>query len=155
MAGETTFIDILKYYQRSLGELAATLSEDEENSVKQLTKQFFNQHLHLYFSEVWKYLLDSQKNKTLEIIAEDKGILPYEKMFLTPENDAFFEKSEFYSNLKQKAVNDSDYESSFFLYNSLKMRNLGDMNDLYNAQDVVLLYEIAENRFQFINMDST
>ena len=106
MAGEIKFIDILKYYQRSLGELAATLSEDEENSVKQLTKQFFNQHLYLYFSEVWKNLRDSQKNKTLEIIAEDKGILPYEKkvdmnsMFLTPENDAFFEKSEFYSNLK-------------------------------------------------------
>ena len=52
MAGEIKFIDILKYYQRSLGELAATLSEDEENSVKQLTKQFFNQHLYLYFSEV-------------------------------------------------------------------------------------------------------
>ena len=157
MAGETKFIDILKYYQRSLGELAATLSEDEENSVKQLTKQFFNQHLYLYFSEVWKYLRDSQKNKTLEIIAEDKGILPYEKkvdmnsMFKTPENYAFFEKSEFYSNLKQKAVNDSDYESSFFLYNSLKIRNLGDMNDLYNAQDVALLCEIAENRFQFMH----
>ena len=27
------------------------------------------------------------------------------------------------------------------------MRNLGDLNDLYNAQDVVLLCEITENRF--------
>ena len=31
------------------------------------------------------------------------------------------------------------------------MRNLGDMNDLYNAQDVALLCEIAENRFQFMH----
>ena len=68
-----------------------TLSENEKNSVKQLTKQFFNQHL--YFSEVWKYLGDSQKNKTLEIIAKDKEIILYKKivdmnsMFLTPEND--------------------------------------------------------------------
>ena len=91
IAGETKFIDILKYYQRSLGELAATLSENEKNLVKQLTKQFFNQHL--YFSEVWKYLSDSHKNKTLEIIAKDKGIILNEKivdmnsMFLTPEND--------------------------------------------------------------------
>ena len=91
IARETKSIDILKYYQRSLGELAATLSENEKNLVKQLTKQFFNQHL--YFSEVWKYVGDSQKNKTLEIIAKDKGIIPYEKivdmnsMFLTPEND--------------------------------------------------------------------
>ena len=31
------------------------------------------------------------------------------------------------------------------------MRNLGDMSDLYNAQDVILLCEIAENRFQFMH----
>ena len=78
-------------------------------------------------------------------------ILPYEKvvdmnsMFLTPENNVFFEKIEFYSDLKQKAVSDSDYESSLYLYRTLKMRNLGDMNDLYNAQ------EIGENRFQFMH----
>ena len=29
------------------------------------------------------------------------------------------------------------------------MRNLGDMNDLYNAQDVILLSEIIESRFEF------
>ena len=64
--------------------------------MKQLTKQFFNQHS--YFSEVWKYLGDPRKNKILEIIAEGKGIIPYEKivdmnsMILTPENDVFSEK---------------------------------------------------------------
>lgn len=35
-------------------------------------------------------------------------------MFLTPEDEVFFEKSEFYSNLKQRALSDSEYESSFF-----------------------------------------
>ena len=155
IAGEIKFIGTLKYYQKRLGELAATLSEDEKNSVKQLTKQFFNRQP--YFSEVWKYLGDSQKNKVLEIIAEGKGIIPYEKivdmnsMFLTPENDVFFEKSEFYSDLKQQAVSDSDYESSVFLYRTLKMQNLGDKNDLYNVQDVILLCEIAENRFHFMH----
>ena len=62
-------------------------------------------------------------------------------MFLSPENDVYFEKNEFYSNLKQKVVSDSDCESSIFLYKTLKMQNLGDMNDLYNAQDVILFYE--------------
>ena len=59
IAGEIKFIDTLTYYQESLGELAATLSEDEKNSVKHQTKQFFNQHS--YFFEVWKYLGDSKK----------------------------------------------------------------------------------------------
>ena len=43
-------------------------------------------------------------------------------MFLTPENDVFFEKSEFYSDLKQKAASDSDYESSFFLHKHQKCK---------------------------------
>ena len=30
------------------------------------------------------------------------------------------------------------------------MRNLSDMNDLYDAQYVILLFEIIENRFQLM-----
>ena len=40
------------------------------------------------------------------------------------------------------------HESSKYLFETLKMRNLSDMNDLYNVQDVVLLAEIIENRFE-------
>ena len=51
-----------------------------------------------YFSEVWKYLSDQQKNKSLDIIAEGKEIIPYEKiadmnsMLLMLENNFFFQK---------------------------------------------------------------
>ena len=38
-----------------------------------------------------------------------------------------------------------------FLYETLKMRKLGYMNDLYNMQDVILLCEIIENRFEKMN----
>ena len=38
--------------------------------------KFFNQHH--YFSDIWKYLGDAQKNKILDIISEGKGIIPYE-----------------------------------------------------------------------------
>ena len=37
---EIKFIDILKYYQKNLGELASTLTENEKNSVKSSTSQF-------------------------------------------------------------------------------------------------------------------
>ena len=63
----------------------------------------------------------------------------------------FWEKAEFFSELKQRVVKDSDYENSFYLCKTLKMRNLGNMNDLYNAQDVILLAEIIENWFQFMH----
>ena len=72
-------------------------------------------------------------------------------MFLMLENNVFFKKRELYSSLKRRAVTNNDYESSFYLYKTLEMRNLGDMNDLCNAQDVVLLCETGENRFQFMH----
>ena len=51
----------------------------------------------------------------------------------------------------QKSVADEDCDSSLYLYKTSKMRNLGDMNDLYNMQDVILLCEIIENRFQLMH----
>ena len=67
--------------------------------------------------------------------------------FVKPDKD-FSEKTEFFSELKLSAVNDEDYENSKYLYKTLKMRNIGDLNDLYNTQDVILLTEIIESRFQ-------
>ena len=57
-------------------------------------------------------------------------------------------KEEFFSKLKEKAVNDDDYEIFKKMFILLKMQNTSDLNDLYNAQDVTLLLEIIENRFQ-------
>ena len=70
------------------------------------------------FQRFWEFLGPQQKEKILDIVADGKGIIPYEKIVemnllcLTPENRIFFEKSEFYSDLKQKSVADEDYESS-------------------------------------------
>ena len=59
----------------------------------------------------------------------------FKSFSLIPEDGIYFEKREFYSDLKQKSVNDEDYESLMY------------MNDLYNRQDVILFCEIIENRF--------
>ena len=58
---ELKCIDTLKYYQKSLGELADTLSGKEREAVKKVSEQFLKQHD--YFSEVWKYLGPTQKEK--------------------------------------------------------------------------------------------
>ena len=60
----------------------------------------------------------------------------------------FFQKMNFFSTLKGKNVDDESYENAKNLFILLKMRNLSDLNDLYNAQDVIILLEIIENRFQ-------
>ena len=77
-----------------------------------------------------------------------------ESFFLISDNE-FWEKTEFFRELKQCAVNDNNYEISKYLYQTLKMRNLDDMNDLYNSQDVILLCEIVKNLFQALNDTSS
>ena len=58
IGNEIKFIDTLKYYQKSLGELASTLTENENKSVKTSVLQFLNQHH--YFGEIWEFLSDVQ-----------------------------------------------------------------------------------------------
>ena len=73
----------------------------------------------------------SRSELNLDIIYEGNGVIPYEliidmeSFFITPENE-FWEKTEFFSELKQSVVNDDDYENSKYLFQTLKMRNLGD-----------------------------
>ena len=92
---------------------------------------------HHYFCTIRPYLSNQKKDKILDIVSTGKGIIPnelivnMESFFITPDQD-FWE----------------DYEQSKYLYQTLKMRNLGDLNDLYNAQDVIVLTEIIEIRFQ-------
>ena len=92
--------------------------------------------------------------KVLDIVTSGKDIIPYElivdmqSLLLTPDDDQFWDKTEFFSELKLQAVNDKSNENSKFLLKTLKLRNLGDLNDLYNTQDVILLCEILESKFQ-------
>ena len=123
----------------------------KKKSCKKHCCKFLNSHY--YFSNIWAHLPPYKKEKILTIIAEGKSVTPYEiivdmKSFFIKPDGLFWEKSEFFSELKQKTVDDESYENSKYLYQTLKMRNLGDLNDLYNAQDVILLTEIIESRFQ-------
>ena len=142
----------MKYYQTSLGQLSETMSDEEIQNIAELTVQFINNHE--YFSTVWKNLTVDQKNKIIKIIVSGKGVIPYEKIEIIdspsqkPEDGIFFSKDEFFSSLKNKMVDDESYENAKQLFIILKMRDLSDLNDLYNAQDVILLLEIIENRFQ-------
>ena len=142
----------MQYFQTSLGKLAEILSADEKRTIQKVTVQFLTTHS--YLSKVGKELSSDQKNKVIEIIIGDKGIIPYKKMELidslqiTPKDGIFFSKDEFFSTLKGKMVDDESYENSKKLYILLKTRNHSDLNDLYNVQYVIILLEMMENRFQ-------
>ena len=148
------FIDSIKYYQTSLGKLSETMSFDEKSRVAKLAEQFIATHS--YFSGVWSEMPFSERKKIIDIVVSGKGIIPYEKietiksLSLKPENGIFFTKDEFFSSLKDESVDEISYKNAKTLFLTLKMRDLSDLNDLYNAQDVIILLEIIENRFQQI-----
>ena len=116
---------------------------------KKLKKWLINN----YFSKIWVCLDQANRKMILDIISKGKGSIPNERtvdinsLNIVPENE-FFEYTEFFSKLNGHNVPLIIYEDMKFLYTILKMRNLGDMNDLYNMQDVILLCEIIGNRFE-------
>ena len=152
--GNFKFIDSIKYYQTSLAKLAETMSDVEKDNIANLVQQFIATHS--YFSGVWKDMDFWQKKRVIDIVVSGKGIIPYEKvetiksLSCKPENGVFFTKDEFYSSLKAESVDETSYDNAKTLFLTLKMRDLSDLNDLYNAQDVIILLEIIENRFQQI-----
>ena len=148
----------MKYFLTSLGRLAATLDPIERERVEKLTMQFLTSHN--YFSKAWKELSDNQKKILLGSIVNGKGAIPYEKiesihsLSIVPEDGIFYSKDEFFSTLKGGVVDEEAYENAKKLLIFWRMRNLSDLNDLYNVQDVILLLEMMENRFQSMQKKS-
>ena len=54
IAGEIKSLDTLKFYQKSLADLASTLSDEEIVAVKKVAEKFLNEHY--YFSTIWPCL---------------------------------------------------------------------------------------------------
>ena len=46
---------------------------------------------------------------------------------------------------------EEEYQQLKKYYSLLKMRNLGDLNNIYNFQDTLMLCEIFESRPKFLN----
>ena len=144
-------IDTLKYYQTSLANISSTANKIEKENIAASIEFFIKQHY--YFSNIWSMLEQKDKERILDIISKGKGAIPYEKIIdinsleIIPEKD-FFEYTEFFSRLNGQNIPVEIYEDMKYLYTIFKMRNLGHMNDLYNMQDVILLCEIIENRFE-------
>ena len=107
------FIDTMKYYQTSLGQLSETLSPKEKENISKLTIQFLNNHD--YFSTVWINLTNDQRNKIIEIIVSGKGVIPYEKietidsLSCKPEDGFFFSKVKMSMMSVMKTLNNCLY----------------------------------------------
>ena len=152
LGSQVKFINTMKYCPSSLGKLASPIDDLEKMRIEELTRQLLNQHN--YFSQIWQERSYVWRRKILDIIVSGKGVFLYQKiktidsLSLKPENSIYFIKGEFHSMLKGCFVDDAKFNISKILYSLLKMVNMSNLNNLYNAQDMIILCEIVENRFQ-------
>ena len=149
ISNQVQFIDTIKYFQQSLGALASSLTRSEKSAI---------------YSECQKYLMtDDRLSRTfLELSITDrdwvlnysssrKGTIPYEMISdfdflnISPDKD-FFEFHRFYSNIKDTVRSEEEYENVKKLYKLMKMSNLGELNKIYNFQDIIILCELFEQR---------
>ena len=120
------FIDSFQFMSSSLDQLVSNLPKDSFN------------YTDLEFKEFETYQLELLKKK---------GVYPYSYM------DSFdrFEETElpsidqFYNDLNNTAISESDYQHAREVFKSFKIKNLGEYHDLYLKTDVLLLADVFEN----------
>ena len=140
---QVKFIDTVKYFQQSLASLAKSMTDDEQENVKRTCRNFIANKLMLLTEENKKWVLD--------YICSGKGTIPYQivktldSLEIKPENSDFFAHKDFYYTLSEKNIS-ADYENVKKFFKLLRLKILGDLNKIYNFQDVAILCEIFETR---------
>ena len=97
----------------------------------------------------FKYLSEKVSGKYLEFVKE-KGIYPYDYMnnFKKFNETKLSSKDKFFSSLKNEGISEKDYEKAKNIWNTFKIKTLGEYHELYLKTDVLLLCDVFE---KFIN----
>ena len=141
---QVKFIDTVKYFQQSLSNLAKSMTDEERKNIRNTCRSFIIDKL-IYMSE-------EDEKFVLDYLCSGKGVISYQiikklnSLELQPENGDFFEQKDFYSTLNGKNVTDKEYTEVTKFFKIMKMKTLGDLNWVYNFQDVANLCEIFEKR---------
>ena len=77
-----------------------------------------------------------------------KGVIPCQMIKTFDDLDFVldFTKMGFYSSLRNETISDENYENVKKLWQIICLKNLSDLNDIYNFQDTIIVCKIFENR---------
>ena len=112
-----------------------------DSSLDSLVKKLLNKD--------FKYLSEKFSGEYLKLLKE-KEVYPYEYMnsFKKFNETELPSKNKFFSSLKDKSISQKDYEKAKNIWNTFKIKTLGEYHDLYLKTDVLLLCDVFE---KFIN----
>ena len=105
ISNQVRFIDTIKYFQRSLANLASSMNDVEKQSIRDIFARLLHDKL--------PFCLPDDREWILDYLAKGKGTIPYQKvteldslLSRPPLRQEFFDKDDFYSTLREKAVED-------------------------------------------------
>ena len=84
-----------------------------------------------------------------------KGVYPYEYVsdFSKLEEEKLPPREQFYSSLTGETITNEEYQHAQTVFNTCKLKTLGDYHDLYLKTDVLLLADVFEN-FRDMSMEN-
>ena len=87
-----------------------------------------------------------RSEKCLELLT-DKGVYPYDYMNSVDkfDDEQLPSKDDFYSQLSDEGISDSDSERAKIIWKHFNIYNMGEYHDLYLKTGVLLLTDIFEN----------
>ena len=117
------FLDSFQFMSSGLDRLAANLPEDKYE----------------YTSGVFK--------KEQLALMEKKGVYPYDFMdsFQKFDYKQLPTKDEFFGILTQEGITNEQYQHAQQVWDTFKMKSMGEYHDLYLKSDVLLLADVFEN----------
>ena len=149
IGNQVRFIDTIKYFQQSLANLAGSMNEVEKPDIKDMFERTLQDRL--------PFVLPEDREWILDYLAKGKGTLPYQKITQLdslesrpPLGETFFHKDDFYSALREKTVDDQEYEDVKKFFRLLNLKTLGDLNKYYNIQNTLILCVVFERRFDML-----
>ena len=144
------FVDTIKYFQQGLGKLASGLTDSEKLAILTECKKFIQKDENL--SQKFNSCTKEDQEWVLDYLSTGKGKIPYEmitrydSLDILPDDGSFFLSHNFYSSLKDDLITTDEYENVKKIHQTMKLKNLGELNKIYNFQDTIILCEIFEQR---------
>ena len=122
------------------------MTDKERQAVKKECKKFIFNDKNL--SKRFNTCSEEDQEWVLDYLSLGKGTVPYEMItrYDYLEEGNFFLPYHFYSSLKDSIMTREEYDNVKKFYQTLKLRDLGELNKIYNFQDTVTLCEIFEQR---------
>ena len=123
LGNHLTFLDSFQFMSSSLDKLVSNLPK-----------------------EALEYTSQTFQDKELRLMAQ-KGVYPYDYMdsFEKFDEAQLPRKEDFYSILNDQYISDEDYNHARKVWNTFKLRNMGQYHDLYLKSDVLLLADVFES----------